>query len=71
MGLSGWSGASSSTSESPEGERQDGGAIDGFGRMRLDAEDVPVEGERRVQVGDGDSDMRDAGEIGHWSLPIG
>ena len=46
-------------------ERQDGGAIDGFGRMGHDAEDVPVEGECRIQVGHGDSDVRDAGEIGH------
>ena len=45
----------------------DGGAIDGFGRMRHDAEDVPVEGERGFQVRDGNSDMRNAGEIGHWS----
>lgn len=52
-------------------KRQDGGAIDCFGRMRHDAKDVPVKGECRFHVGDGNSDMRDAGEIGHWFLPIG
>ena len=55
----------------PHWKRQDGGAIDCFRRMRHDAEDVLVKSQRRFQVGDGDSDMRDAGEIGHWSLPIG
>jgi len=50
---------------------QDGGAIDGFRRMRHQAKDVLVKSECRFQVGDGNSDMRDAGEIGHWSLPIG
>lgn len=51
-----------------QGQCQDGGAINGFGRMRHDAQDVTVEGECRVQVGDSDSDVRDAGEIGHWCL---
>ena len=55
----------------PQWKRHNGGAIDCFGRMRHDAKDVPIKSECRFQVGDGDSDMRDAGEIGHWSLPIG
>jgi hypothetical protein len=50
-----------------EWKRQDGGPINAFGGMRRDAQDVPVEGERRFQVGDGNSDMSNAGEIGHWS----
>ena len=39
-----------------------------LGRMRRDAQDVPVEGERRFQVGDGNSDMGNAGAISHWCL---
>jgi hypothetical protein len=51
-------------------QREDGGAIDCFRRMRHQAKDVRVKGDCRFQVGDGNSDMRDAGEIGHWSLPM-
>lgn len=51
-----------------ERKRHDSGAINAFGRMRLDAQDVPVEGERRFQVCDGNSDVSNAGEIGHWCL---
>lgn len=53
-----------------EWKRQDSGAIDPFGWMRHDPQDVPVEGECRFQVGDGNSDMRNAGEIGHWFLEV-
>ena len=48
-----------------EWKRKDGGAVNALGWMRHNAKNVPVEGERRFQVGDGNSDMRNAGEIGH------
>ncbi len=48
-------------------KRQDDGAIDTFRRMGHQPEDVPVKGKRGFQVGDGDSDMGNAGEIGQGS----
>jgi thioredoxin 1 len=48
-----------------EGERHDGGAIGDFRRTRLDSEDVTVEGERGLELGNGYTDVRDAGAISH------
>ena len=52
-------------------KRQDGGAIDGFGRMGHQAQDVPVKSQSGFQVGDGDADMGNAGEIGQKVPPYG
>ena len=52
-----------------EGQRHDGGAVGLLGGMRREAEDVPIEGERRVEVRHGDADMSDAGAISHAIPP--
>lgn len=47
--------------------------IDHLRGIRLDAENIPVESQRPVQVGDGDGDsnMGNVGAISHWSLRTG
>ena len=47
----------------PERQRHDGRAVGLLGGMRGEAEHIPIERERRVDVGHGDSDMRNAGAI--------
>src|SRR6476660_3812895 len=53
----------------PERERHDGGTVGLLRRMWSEAEDVPVKGERGVEVGHGDADMSDAGAIRHAIPP--
>jgi thioredoxin 1 len=49
----------------PEGERHDGRSIGYLWRMRLDSEDVAVEGERCLEIGNCYTDVRYAGAISH------
>ncbi len=51
-----------------EGKGHNGGAIGRLGRVRLDTQHLPVEGGGGVEVGDGNSDMRDTRGFGHSSL---
>lgn len=46
-----------------EWQGHDGGAVGLFRRVRRETEDIPVEGERRVEIRHGDADMRNAGAI--------
>jgi hypothetical protein len=48
-----------------EREADDGGAVSGFGWVRLEGQHVTIEGDRRVEVLDSDADMGNAGTIGH------
>jgi thioredoxin 1 len=48
-----------------EGERHDGGSIGDLRRVRFDSEDVAVEGERGLELGNCYTDVRDAGAISH------
>jgi hypothetical protein len=52
-----------------EGQRDDRGAVRHFRRMWLQSQYVAIEGERRLEIGHGYSDMGNAGVIRHWSLP--
>ena len=45
-------------------DRPNGGSIDGFSGLRLDAEDVAIESERSVQIRDRDADVSDLGRFG-------
>jgi hypothetical protein len=45
------------------------GAIGDFGRIRLQAEHVTIERERRVEIGHGDSDMGYPGAVRHAITP--
>lgn len=53
-----------------EWEGEDSGPIDHLGGMGLQAENVPVECHRRVEIGYGNADMGDMGAINHWSLRV-
>jgi thioredoxin 1 len=48
-----------------EREADDGGAVSGLRRVRLDAQYLTVESDGGVEVFDGDADMGNAGAIGH------
>jgi hypothetical protein len=48
-----------------EWERDDCRPIHGFRGMRFETENISIEGERFLEVGDGNTDMRDAGAIEH------
>lgn len=52
-----------------ERQRDNAGAIGDFGRMRLQAEHVTIERERRVEIGHGDSDMGYPGAVRHAITP--
>jgi len=54
-----------------KGKGQNSRPIDFFRRMGDQSQDVPVEGERRFQIGDGYPDMGDVGAISHGCLRIG
>ena len=45
-------------------DRPNGGPIDGFSGLRLDAEDVAIKSEGSVQIGDRDADVSDLGRFG-------
>jgi hypothetical protein len=49
----------------PEGECYDGRAIGYLWRMRLEPEDVAIEGERCLEIGYSNTDVRNAGAISH------
>ena len=49
----------------PEGERLDGRAIGHLGRMWLEPEDVAVEAERCLEIGNCYTDVRNAGAVSH------
>ena len=51
-----------------KGQRYDGGAIDGLSRVWCDPEDVSIETERGLQVGDGNAHVGNAGVVGQTSL---
>ena len=69
MGLSGSTGREQLYLGFAERQRHDAGAIGDFGRMRLQAEHVTIERERRVEIGHGDSDMGDPGAVSHAIPP--
>ena len=50
-----------------EREPDDGSAIDGLRRMRLDAKDVAVERQRCLQIRDGNADVSDTRAVDHQS----
>jgi hypothetical protein len=52
-----------------EGQRHDGGAVGFLGRMGLEAQDVTVKGEGRVEIRHGDADMSDTGAVTHVLPP--
>ncbi len=49
-----------------ERERDDRRAVRDFGRVRLEAKNLAVKGERNVEIRNGNADMRDTGAISHW-----
>jgi len=48
---------------------QDGCAIPLLRGMWLEAQNVPVESQGRLQIGHGNANMGDVGAISHWFLP--
>ena len=52
-----------------ERQRHDGRAVGDFGRMRLDAEDVAVEGKGRIHIGHGNTNMGNPGAVSHAVAP--
>ena len=53
----------------PEGQRDDGGTVGHLGLVGLETEHITIEGERRLDVRDGDPDMSDAGGSRHAVPP--
>jgi len=51
-----------------EREADDRRAVNRFGRVGREAQHITVEGDRRLEIGDGDADMGNAGMIGHGLL---
>jgi hypothetical protein len=48
-----------------EGKAQDGGSVYHLGWIRLHSQDVAVEGNCRLEIWNGNTDMGDAGAISH------
>jgi len=48
-----------------QGETSDGGTVHHFRWMRLQAEDIAIEGQSRLQIVDGNANMGNVGAISH------